>query len=137
MKESLVLASLVLLTIGAAFSGPLPNYAQDKEKKPTDVDALIAALNDKDMNVQMKALASLGRAGPDAKAAIPAITILLKDKEPLVGIYAAAALRRNRPQNQTCVARDVESLACERRHTTLPCRRRVRGVWSRSGAAAY
>jgi HEAT repeat protein len=91
MKKTLVLAlaALVLLSFVSAFSGLSPIHAQDKEKA-ADVDALIMALKDQDGYLRRKALASLGRVGPAAKAAIPAITNLLKDKEFVVGIYAAS-----------------------------------------------
>jgi HEAT repeat protein len=118
MKKRLVLAFLILLTIATAFSWTSPIHAQDKEKKEADVDALIAALNDKDVNVRMKALASLGRVGSGAKAAIPAITDLLKDKD-VVGIYAASALRRIAPK--TKLALPVLLNALRVKNDTLRC----------------
>jgi HEAT repeat protein len=132
MKKSLVLVSLTVLPIAAAFSWPFPIHAQDKKKTVADVDALIAALNDKDMNVRMKSLASLGRVGPEAKAAIPAITILLKDKEPVIGIYAASALRRIDPK--TKLALPVMLSALRVKDETLRCH--VAGAFEAFGVEA-
>jgi HEAT repeat protein len=58
------------------------------------VPPLIEALKDLDSNILVRAAESLGRIGPEAKEAIPALLPLLKDDIEEVRNVAAAALKR-------------------------------------------
>src|SRR5439155_20644157 len=79
----------------------IPVYsAQEQQKKPPNVAALIERLKHEDESVRRGSLAALGRAGKDAKAAIPAITDLLKDKNAIIRIYSTSALRKIDPQTK-------------------------------------
>jgi HEAT repeat protein len=44
--------------------------------------------------VRTEAARALGRIGPEAKSAVPALNAALKDREPLVAREAAEALKR-------------------------------------------
>lgn len=55
--------------------------------------ALVEALKDKDKFVRMEAARALGRIGPPAREAVPALTALLRDSELFVSREAQAALR--------------------------------------------
>lgn len=59
--------------------------------KPS-VEPLIGALRQKDNEAVITASKTLGKLGPDATAAVPALTKLLTDKVPLVAAAAARAL---------------------------------------------
>jgi HEAT repeat protein len=58
---------------------------------------LIEALSDKDALVRMRAARALGRMGPDAKEAIPALLEAVNHPEPPVRQAAAEALREIGP----------------------------------------
>lgn len=57
-----------------------------------DVSDLIKQLKDKDIDVRRSAAKDLASAGPDAKAAVPALTAALKDGDLFVRRFAAQAL---------------------------------------------
>ncbi len=56
------------------------------------VPALVDALDDDDKNVREFVAAALGEIGPDARAAVPALTALLEDREEKVVTRAKEAL---------------------------------------------
>ncbi len=61
------------------------------------VPALIAALKDEFEGVRKEAATALGKIGPAAKDAIPALEALQEEalqEEDLIGIYAKEAIRR-------------------------------------------
>jgi vesicle coat complex subunit len=58
------------------------------------VPPLVAALNSADPDVRCEAAWALGKFGPDAQVAVPALTALLSDPEEKVFDSAATALRR-------------------------------------------
>jgi HEAT repeat protein len=60
------------------------------------VEPLILALKCGDARIQCIAAKTLGSMGSTAQAAVPALTELLKDKEPLVRVAASAALEKIR-----------------------------------------
>jgi HEAT repeat protein len=97
LQDATFFLGVTLLCMTCA--GPAP-ARQKLPRKTQDVAALIEKLKDKDSYTRREALASLGRIGPAAKAAIPAVTNRLKDKNPFVRIYAASALKRIDPQNK-------------------------------------
>jgi HEAT repeat protein len=65
-----------------------------REDAPRVVPALIDALGDKDWALRMWAASSLGRFGPDARAAVVTLTELLKDPNESVRESAENALKR-------------------------------------------
>ncbi len=60
----------------------------------TDVDRLIAALHDTDEAVRITAIERLGRLGPKAAPAMPALQTLLREGSPAVRAYSARTLGR-------------------------------------------
>src|SRR5262249_62398162 len=56
------------------------------------VQALVRALKDEAREVKIKASDSLQKLVPDSKAAIPALTMLLKDPDTTVRLHAAGCL---------------------------------------------
>lgn len=62
-----------------------------------DVAALILQLTSRDESLRLRAAKALGGLGPDARAAVPALTAALADPDGDVRRAAAAALRRVQP----------------------------------------
>jgi HEAT repeat protein len=58
------------------------------------VAALIEALKDKDALVRSESARALGRIGPDAKPAIPALGVAARDPEAIVSREATEALKK-------------------------------------------
>ena len=75
------------------------------------VSEWIALTRDNDNEVRMSAAVTLGRIGPDANIAIPALITLLKDKEDYVRCEAAGALGKMGPDARIATAALTESLA--------------------------
>src|SRR5207248_5912593 len=57
---------------------------------PAAADALVAALGDSDGHVRAVATEALGRVGPLSPLVVPALTIRLKDDDPLPALRALA-----------------------------------------------
>jgi RNA polymerase sigma factor (sigma-70 family) len=71
----------------------------DADTQEEVITALAAALRDKDL-LRHNAAQTLGRLGPAAKPAVPALQASLNDAEPLVRIAAAGALWKIDPQQE-------------------------------------
>lgn len=69
----------------------------DRAKAPSMVNKLLAALKDKDIEVRADAAFSLGEIGLPAKAALPQLIELSKDK-PAVRLKARAAIKKIEPE---------------------------------------
>ena len=66
---------------------------------PPDLSDLITSLKDPDVRARWLAATILGRYGPLAKSAVPALVELTKDANPRVAAEAVAALRRINPES--------------------------------------
>jgi hypothetical protein len=81
---------------GTTPGGTSANTGGEKPKGPVyqgkTVDEWVKALKNWDSRVRGEAATALGRIGPAAKAAIPALIDALKDRDPLVRVEAASAL---------------------------------------------
>jgi HEAT repeat protein len=73
---------VVLLSAGCGHKGG-PDYS---------VSGLVAQLKDKDPNLRYSAARALGKYGPEAGPALPALVEALKDDSPMVRMGAAYAL---------------------------------------------
>jgi hypothetical protein len=85
--RNVALIGLHILIVGSAGCG------KDPPKEDYSVSGFVTQLKDKDPNMRYSAARSLGKFGPEAKAAIPALVESLKgDESPLVRMGAAYAL---------------------------------------------
>ncbi len=64
-----------------------------------DISKLVKDLRDQRINVRAAAARALGRIGPEAKAAVPALSKALKDNNADVRRAAARALKQMQPVN--------------------------------------
>ena len=115
-KLSWVLFVLALVLVG-------PVQAQDKQKEPKKADKektvvyegktveqWIEALKDKDQEVRYSAARALGKIGPKAEKAVPALVRALKDKNEYVRQWAASALGKIGPKAEKAVPALTEAL---------------------------
>ena len=98
LAGALALSSISNATVTAGKYGDY-NDNQIKSKlhqavTNVQIQQLIRDLNDKSINVRIRAAQTLGRIGPAAKAAIPALTRALGDPNKRVSEYAKEALKK-------------------------------------------
>ena len=79
------LATVFLLCATTCLPGAIADEADSR------IDQLIRQMKDPDDSVRIKAAHALGRLGPKAKAAVPALIETLNDKKPRYTVRVAAA----------------------------------------------
>jgi HEAT repeat protein len=103
-------AGFTFLVLCALSSPRLVGDSFAQENPPTEINRLIKQLTDKNPEVRQKAAFALGKIGPKAEAAVPALSKALKDENFDVRWSAAEALGEIGPKAEAAVPALIESL---------------------------
>lgn len=85
-------------------------WALADEARDAQIRKLIGQLKDKDASIRATAADILGRTGPEAKSAVPALIDLLKDKDAKVRAAAAESLGGIGPDAKSAVPELIKLL---------------------------
>ena len=107
---------LVFVLVGVCIGAEPASTQQGKEPtyRGKTLGEWIALTKDKDEYFRMAAAESIGKIGPEAETAVPALTEMLKDKNGQVRLTAALALMEIIPEAKTVIIPVLTELLKER-----------------------